>query len=131
MPLDGLRACAILWVYIIHVYDFSTNPTVTTCWAKKEIESDGSWTTLRYIMTRAMFAGDLGVDIFFVLSGFLISFILLKEFKKYGGRIDVLSFYRGRFLRLVPVMIPWAILNWIYCLGWKPLYPSVESTRGA
>lgn len=73
-----------------------------------------------------MNAGDLGVDIFFVLSGFLISFILLKEFKKYGGRIDVLNFYRGRFLRLVPVMIPWAIANWLYTLFLKPYSEKME-----
>jgi peptidoglycan/LPS O-acetylase OafA/YrhL len=78
-----------------------------------------------------MVAGDLGVDIFFVLSGFLISYILLKEFKKYGGRIDVLNFYRGRFLRLIPVMLPWAIANWIYTLYWAPLPENVEPSRGA
>ena len=49
-------------------------------------------------------AGDLGVDIFFVLSGFLISFILIKEYDKYG-QIDTWGFYRGRFLRLWPSLL--------------------------
>lgn len=47
--------------------------------------------------------GDLGVDMFFVLSGFLIAFILLKEHKKYDG-IDVFNFYRGRCLRIWPAL---------------------------
>lgn len=45
--------------------------------------------------------GDMGVDMFFYLSGFLIAFILLKETEKYGNKIDILNFYRGRYLRLV------------------------------
>ena len=44
--------------------------------------------------------GGMGVDIFFVLSGFLISYILLKECHKYEGRIDIIGFLRGRVLRL-------------------------------
>ena len=48
--------------------------------------------------------GTMGVDMFFVLSGFLISFILYKECQKYEGQIDFCHFLRNRFLRLWPVM---------------------------
>lgn len=64
-------------------------------------------------VARLMKSGDIGVDIFFVLSGFLISFILLKEFKKYNGRIDVWNFYRGRFLRLWPMVAFWIFFRFI------------------
>ena len=47
--------------------------------------------------------GTIGVDMFFVLSGFLISFILYKECQKYEGQIDFWDFLRNRFLRLRPV----------------------------
>jgi len=43
----------------------------------------------------------LGVKIFFVLSGFLISRLLLDEFAA-SGRIDFLGFYRRRIARLMP-----------------------------
>lgn len=56
----------------------------------------------------------MAVDVFFVLSGFLIAFILLKEYKKNGGKIDVWHFYTGRFLRLWPVMFVWAFAWFIY-----------------
>ena len=63
-----------------------------------------------------MNAGSLAVDIFFVLSGFLISYILLKEHNK-TGTIDVWAFYRGRFLRLWPTMLPWALIFSAIALG--------------
>ena len=51
----------------------------------------------------AMMTGDLGVDAFFVISGFLIAHILLKEIEKLG-HIEILSFYRSRILRLWPAL---------------------------
>ena len=53
----------------------------------------------------------MGVDMFFVLSGFLISFILLKECDKYENKIDVFNFYRGRYIRLTPVIAIWVLFN--------------------
>ena len=44
-------------------------------------------------------AGFLGVDIFFNLSGFLITCLLLKEYEKFG-RIQLGNFYLRRFKRL-------------------------------
>jgi peptidoglycan/LPS O-acetylase OafA/YrhL len=44
---------------------------------------------------------DLGVNLFFVLSGFLITRILLKEFDQ-SGRISFSSFYYRRTLRIFP-----------------------------
>jgi peptidoglycan/LPS O-acetylase OafA/YrhL len=51
--------------------------------------------------------GDLGVDIFFVLSGFLIAHGLLKECQAHEGEIDVISFIRNRFLRVWPAIFAW------------------------
>lgn len=47
--------------------------------------------------------GRIGVDIFFVLSGFLITSILLTEYS-YTSRIDLRRFYGRRALRLLPAM---------------------------
>jgi peptidoglycan/LPS O-acetylase OafA/YrhL len=46
--------------------------------------------------------GDLGVSFFFVLSGFLITYLLLQE-KKNSGRINIAHFYMRRILRIWPV----------------------------
>jgi peptidoglycan/LPS O-acetylase OafA/YrhL len=47
-------------------------------------------------------AGYLGVDVFFVLSGFLITALLRREWESRGGRISFRDFYARRMLRLFP-----------------------------
>jgi peptidoglycan/LPS O-acetylase OafA/YrhL len=74
--------------------------------------------------------GWLGVDLFFVLSGFLITSLLVKEFGR-TGRIDVGKFWARRFLRLMPAywlyagFITWAMTTgrWGWVAdhgGWTP-----------
>ena len=46
-------------------------------------------------------AGFVGVDVFFVISGFLITSLLLKEGQRFG-RIDLLGFYARRVRRILP-----------------------------
>lgn len=48
--------------------------------------------------------GFVGVDIFFVISGFLITGLLLREHEK-KGRISFADFYRRRIRRIVPVAV--------------------------
>tara|TARA_R110000772_G_scaffold15931_14_gene45788 strand:+ start:4278 stop:6299 length:2022 start_codon:yes stop_codon:yes gene_type:complete len=48
--------------------------------------------------------GYIGVDIFFVLSGYLISGLLIKEADS-NHRIDFLQFYARRFKRLLPALL--------------------------
>src|ERR1035438_8133700 len=53
--------------------------------------------------------GPFGVTIFFVLSGYLITSLLLREYRK-TGTISLGKFYRNRALRLFPVFyICWGI----------------------
>ncbi|MDZ4187675.1 MAG: acyltransferase [Hydrogenophaga sp.] len=58
--------------------------------------------------------GFLGVDIFFVLSGFLISSQLLRELSR-TGRVRWGSFFMRRLVRLQPAL---ALLLLVYALGW-------------
>ncbi|MDQ4123386.1 MAG: acyltransferase [Acidobacteriota bacterium] len=50
-----------------------------------------------------MHGSHIGVDIFFVLSGFLITALLCQEYEKYG-RISLKNFYIRRLLRLTPAL---------------------------
>ena len=49
-------------------------------------------------------SGYLGVDLFFVLSGYLITRMLVEEFGA-DGRIDLPGFYKRRLLRLTPPLL--------------------------
>lgn len=64
-----------------------------------------------FVMTRVwpMIAGGFGVQIFFVLSGFLISSILLNE-QKSKGSINFKNFFARRFIRLLPPLLVFFIL---------------------
>ena len=48
--------------------------------------------------------GYLGVDVFFVLSGFLITSLLIREWDKGGGTVRLRDFYARRVLRLLPAL---------------------------
>jgi peptidoglycan/LPS O-acetylase OafA/YrhL len=48
--------------------------------------------------------GAFGVDIFFVLSGFLITALLVGEYQQHG-RIALAALYRRRVLRLLPALV--------------------------
>ena len=56
--------------------------------------------------------GFLGVDIFFVLSGFLITSLFIQEFDKLG-RVNLRFFYMRRVLRLGPALICMLL---VFCL---------------
>ena len=82
--IDGLRAVAILLVIVFHA------------------------------MPEALPAGFIGVDIFFVISGYLITGILLKDMT--AGHFSYLHFYARRFRRIIPALI--TVLISILLLGW-------------
>lgn len=48
--------------------------------------------------------GFIGVDVFFVISGYLITSLLTREFQK-NGRINLWDFYAKRFKRLYPALL--------------------------
>ena len=51
----------------------------------------------------ALGGGYVGVDIFFVISGYLISAIILKDIE--GGRFSILGFYERRVRRIFPALL--------------------------
>lgn len=59
--------------------------------------------------------GFLGVDVFFVVSGYLITALLMAEHAA-TGRVDLLAFAQRRALRLLPAL--WVVLAVVLVVGW-------------
>ncbi len=89
LALDGVRGIAILLVLLHH---FMLAP-VPLLWSSSTLWIDRT-------VGRMADVGWAGVDLFFVLSGFLITRILLGAL---GGRSYFRSFYARRALRIFPV----------------------------
>jgi peptidoglycan/LPS O-acetylase OafA/YrhL len=87
--IDGLRAVAILAVVIFHAFPGSLP------------------------------GGFAGVDIFFVISGFLISRIIFKGMQQ--GNFSFSLFYAHRIKRILPALI--LVLAASYSFGWFTLVP--------
>jgi peptidoglycan/LPS O-acetylase OafA/YrhL len=65
--------------------------------------------------------GGLGVTIFFFISGFLITRLLIAEYKQ-AGRISLRAFYARRFLRLAPALLTMlAIVTIVWIALGKPI----------
>lgn len=88
--LDGLRAVAILLVLLAHAGKTQGFPFSAQ-------------------VHKAMEQGGIGVDVFFVVSGFLITLLLLREQQK-AGRISAYRFYQRRCLRILPAYVAYLVV---------------------
>jgi peptidoglycan/LPS O-acetylase OafA/YrhL len=78
-------------------------------------------------LPRSLFAhlplGYLGVSVFFVISGFLISSLLFEEHSR-TGRIRLAYFYMRRTFRIFPAYYVFvAVVAGVATIGWLRLYP--------
>lgn len=87
--IDGLRAVAVIAVMLYHL-GFSWIP-----------------------------GGFLGVDLFFVISGYVITRLLLDSIQRSGG-LDLRAFYKARIRRLFPPLVFMIFVTVIYIGIWAP-----------
>ena len=87
--LDGLRALAVIAVLLYH--------------------ADLTWIP----------GGFLGVEVFFVISGYLITALLLKEWCQ-RGRVDLRSFWMRRARRLLPALYLLLVVTLAYAVVFLP-----------
>lgn len=87
--IDGLRAVAVIAVMLYHL-GFKWIP-----------------------------GGFLGVDLFFVISGYVITRLLLDSIQRSGG-LDLRAFYKARIRRLFPPLVFMIFITIIYISIWAP-----------
>jgi len=95
--IDGLRAIAVMLVVNFHAFP------------------------------DAMPGGFIGVDVFFVISGFLITGIIARELE--SQRFSLLSFYHRRVRRIFPALI--VVLSAALALGWLWMLPAAYTKLSA
>ncbi len=94
--IDGLRALAVMAVIIFHTFP------------------------------KVLPGGFVGVDIFFVISGYLITQIILSDLS--NGEFSAASFYARRVRRIFPALI--VVLIAAFALGWHYLLPAELMSLG-
>lgn len=106
--LDVIRGVAISLVVVSHLHwILSVDPNYSDI---------TPWHFLNVFISR----GFLGVDLFFVLSGFLITSNLIRR-RSSGGRTSLTEFYLDRLFRLFPALC--ALLMTSIAVAWWERFP--------
>ncbi len=121
--LDALRFIAFLAVFVHH-----SLPKEANFYSERGLPQ----VVATFIATAAN-AGNFGVDLFFLLSSYLITTLLLRE-REAKGQIDIKSFYIRRILRIWPLyflalaigeawqwIVPGDALSWQYVIAYMLL----------
>ncbi len=99
MPeLDILRFFAFFAVFIHHVLPQNSDLY------------QGPLAKISLWIGGAVRSGGFGVDLFFALSSFLISELLIREYEK-TNKIDVIAFYKRRALRILPLYYTFVFMS--------------------
>ncbi|WP_445216632.1 acyltransferase family protein [Bradyrhizobium sp. Pa8] len=94
--IDGLRAVAVILVVLFHAF-----PSTVT-------------------------GGFVGVDVFFVISGYLITGIILSDLN--ASKFSFAGFYARRIRRIVPAL--WVVIFVTLAIGWLQLLPARYQALG-
>ncbi len=108
--LDGLRFISFFVVFLYHCY--------MSFFAYTNETSPGFYSVIKLLFGH----GNLGVNFFFVLSGFLITFLLIRE-KELKGKIHVGNFYIRRILRIWPLYYLCLLVSFV-------IFPAIKAAAG-
>jgi peptidoglycan/LPS O-acetylase OafA/YrhL len=108
--LDGLRFFCFLSVFFFHSFH-TDNPAIK------------SSSVYHFFKVTLFGNGFLGVNFFFVLSGFLITYLLIKE-KKINKNIQVVRFWIRRILRIWPLYFACVLYGFV-------IFPYTKTLAGA
>ena len=115
--IDGLRFVAIIAVIAYHIraicsYHFHASPS------GEAIEGD--------LVNNAFGIGHLGVQLFFAISGFILSLPFARQWLCNGRRISLRDYYVRRVTRIEPPYVIHLVFVFVLCglvLRWLPSHP--------
>ena len=102
--IDGLRFIAILSVVLFHLFGFLS---------EKDPHNYVNQTDFSFL-TNILEHGDLGVPLFFVLSGFILGLPFAKHHIKGEKKVNLKSYFYRRLTRLEP---PYIIMMSMMCIA--------------
>jgi peptidoglycan/LPS O-acetylase OafA/YrhL len=112
--IDGLRALATVWTIVMHCIWFQFPFLPVDVW-RRRMDAAPHW----------VMDAQYAVDAFFVISGFLIGYILMKE-RRDRGAIHIPRFYARRFLKLMPAyFVALALYCVIIRVNWQYAWANV------
>jgi len=104
--LNGLRALSVIMVVATHCY---------VVFIQSVTNMDDGYKTYKFFegwLLRPLCNGDLGVDIFFILSGYLIAMSFTRNYTNFKSQFS--SFVIRRLFRILPAVIFALIVHTIY-----------------
>jgi peptidoglycan/LPS O-acetylase OafA/YrhL len=96
--LDGFRAIAIIAVIGSH--------------------ASAMWPSVPWLINPVRDGGFIGVDMFFVLSGFLVTGLLIKEHES-SGSVNLWKFFLRRGTRLIPPLLVFLVVSLVLAIHLK------------
>ncbi|XP_054157680.1 nose resistant to fluoxetine protein 6-like [Oppia nitens] len=94
----GIKVLSMLWILIGHSFAFAVQ-----------------WMTFRNpvtvlkvpqnILSQLLANGTFSVDCFLFISGFLVSYLVMRNMSRYSGTPNILMLYLNRYLRMTPAMM--------------------------
>ncbi|KFM59972.1 Nose resistant to fluoxetine protein 6, partial [Stegodyphus mimosarum] len=118
--IHGIRFLSMTWVILGHTYLFCISVIRSPLNLLTVIDN---WPF------QIILQGFYSVDSFFVISGFLLTYLFFQEYSKKGGKMSWAYFYIHRYLRLTPVyMLILAFSATVYFyLGSGPFWPTTTT----
>ena len=107
--LNGMRVVSMWWVIQGHVYLFSQSNSNNVVYAR---------TVIQRFTFQAILNGAYSVDTFFFLSGLLVAYLTMKEYKE-KGKMNWIYYFCHRYWRLTP-LYGYLILTLIVVGMWFP-----------
>lgn len=114
---NGVKVIGMLWICEGHNYTYSFN--------SPSVNPGRALDLLKEFWSRLSFTPIYIVDLFFIMGGFLVTFLTVGELRKRRGKMNWVMFVVHRFLRICPIyfFVLMIFINLVKYLGSSAMWP--------